>query len=70
MSGVDAIGGGADDPFQFIGTAAFSNTAGELRYSVSGGQAQLTGDTTGDGQADFLVVLFGVGSLASSAFIL
>jgi hypothetical protein len=30
----------------------------------------LTGDTTGDGQADFLVVLFGVGSLASSAFIL
>lgn len=49
--------------FSFIGLAAFSHTAGELRYEVSGGNTWLLGDTNGDGQADMRIVLEGVTSL-------
>ena len=42
--------------FDFIGGQAFSNTAGELRFS----QRLLQGDINGDGQADFEIKLVGV----------
>src|SRR3954454_21386773 len=50
---------GADQAFAFIGTAAFSNTAGELRYEQISGNTYLSGDTNGDGIADFMVKVDG-----------
>jgi serralysin len=40
-----------NDAFRFIGTAAFSGTAGELRYSGD----IISGDVNGDGRADFQI---------------
>lgn len=55
LSQLDAIDGGAVNPFSWIGSAAFSGAAGELRaYSVAGSN-YLAGDTDGDMVADFIV---------------
>ncbi len=48
VQAIDAILGGSDDPFQFIGNEGFHGTAGELRFA--GGK--LAGDLDGDGAAD------------------
>ncbi|WP_158298990.1 calcium-binding protein [Sphingomonas psychrotolerans] len=37
---------------RFIGTAAFSGVAGEIRYTMTAGQTQLIGDANGDGVGD------------------
>jgi Ca2+-binding RTX toxin-like protein len=50
---------GGDQAFAFIGTAAFSNTAGELRYEQISGDTYLTGDTNGDGTPDFMIKVDG-----------
>lgn len=42
---------------RFIGTAAFSGTAGEIRYVASGGQTQLIGDADGDGVGESVLTL-------------
>lgn len=39
-----------DDAFTFIGTGAFSNVAGQLRYEQVGGNTLITGDVNGDGR--------------------
>jgi Ca2+-binding RTX toxin-like protein len=60
LSAVDAntlLGG--DQAFAFIGTNAFSDTAGELRYEQISGATYLTGDTNGDGIADFMIKVDG-----------
>ncbi|MEA3008532.1 MAG: uncharacterized protein QOJ91_224 [Sphingomonadales bacterium] len=51
-----------DQAFTFIGSAAFSNTAGELRavyvnFSLGGDNWLVQGDTDGNGVSDFEVVL-------------
>ena len=57
---IDANSGLAgDQAFTFIGTAAFSGTAGELRYMFDGTDTWLQGDFTGDGVADFEIVFTG-----------
>ncbi|MEQ8401338.1 MAG: calcium-binding protein, partial [Roseitalea porphyridii] len=56
LSDLDAINGGAMDSFNWIGSASFSNTAGELRAYSAGGDNYLVGDTDGDGVADFTIV--------------
>ncbi|MDB5430608.1 MAG: outer rane adhesin like protein [Caulobacter sp.] len=69
LAGVDAnsvVAG--DQAFAFIGTAAFSHAAGELRYVVSGGTATLQGDVDGDGLADLVVRLTGVSTLSATDF--
>ena len=56
LSRIDAITGGVDDAFTFIGTAAFTGggTAGQLRYTAAGGNIFIVeGDVDGDGIADF-----------------
>lgn len=45
------------DLLTFIGTAAFSNSAGEVRYSVGGGQTLIEVDIDGDGSADQSIIL-------------
>ena len=56
LSGLDAIDGGDIDAFSWIGSSAFSNTAGELRAFKNGGQNFVEGDTNGDGVADFTII--------------
>jgi Ca2+-binding RTX toxin-like protein len=54
VSGIDAIAGGANDAFTYLGSGAFTNHAGELRIENQGGSTWLVqGDTNGDGAADF-----------------
>ena len=56
--------------FTFIGTAAFSGTAGELRYHQGASNTFISGDTNGDGTADFVIRLDGLHALTSCDFIL
>ncbi len=70
LQGFDAITGGTDDAFSFIGSGAFTNVAGQLRAVVSGGQTLVSGDINGDGVADFLIRVDGVLTLGTGDFIL
>ena len=55
-----------DQRFDWIGTDAFSGTAGELRYVQEGGSTYLEGDVNGDGVLDFTIVLNGLIDLTSA----
>jgi Ca2+-binding RTX toxin-like protein len=59
-----------DQAFTFIGTAAFSGAAGELRYFDDGVNTYVIGDITGDAIADFELVLIGVMAPTGADFIL
>ena len=59
-----------DQAFSFIGTAAFSGTAGELRYMFDGTDTWVQGDWTGDGVADFEIVFTGSVTLWGTDFYL
>ncbi|HEX9965409.1 MAG TPA: Calx-beta domain-containing protein [Allosphingosinicella sp.] len=49
---------GGNQAFTFIGSAAFSGTAGELRFESLGGSVwEVEGDVNGDGVSDFEVIL-------------
>jgi Ca2+-binding RTX toxin-like protein len=63
----------ADDPFTFIGTAAFDHLAGEageLWQFAAGGNTIVAADVDGDGHADFVIALNGSYTLLASDFIL
>ena len=55
----DTTNGLSLDLFHFIGSVAFSHTAGELRYSYSGDRTIVAFDTDGGGTADGLIILRG-----------
>jgi Ca2+-binding RTX toxin-like protein len=58
LSLIDANSGAAgNQAFDWIGLGAFTGTAGQLRYQVIEGDTHLYGDTNGDRQADFEIVL-------------
>jgi len=68
---IDANSGIAGDQgFTFIGSGAFSHTAGELRYQQISGNTYVQGDIDGDGVADFWIRLDGLHALGSGDFIL
>lgn len=73
FSRIDANGGLAGDTaFDFIGSAAFGNVAGQLRATDTAGTWLVEGDINGDGVADFsmfVVTTPGFG-LAASDFML
>ncbi|MBV8686607.1 MAG: calcium-binding protein [Alphaproteobacteria bacterium] len=53
---IDAnVNAGGNQAFSFIGAAAFSGAAGELRAVNSGGVWTVQGDTNGDGVADLVI---------------
>jgi len=56
--------------FTFVGTAAFSKVAGQLRYGQTGGDTYVQGDTNGDGTPDFWIKLNGLTTLKSADFVL
>ena len=55
---------------QFIGAAAFSGAAGQLRFEQVNGSTFVSGDVNGDRVGDFLIQLEGLVPLTSSDFIL
>ena len=56
--------------FTFIGEAAFSGAAGELRVTATGGAALLSADLNGDAEADYVVRLDGASTLTAADLIL
>jgi serralysin len=65
LSAIDAVAGTAgDDAFTFIGAAAFTHQAGQLRYEVLKGQVHIYGDIDGDGGIDLHIVASGTQILA------
>lgn len=78
LSTLDAkTGTKKNDAFQFIGDAAFTGAAGQLRYEVvdlagtAGDYTRILGDLNGDRVADFEIILIGnTAALHSTDFIL
>ena len=71
LAGLDAnTNTAADDAFTFIGAAAFSHTAGELRFDVGGGNVTIMGDTDGNGVADFQIIILGGVNAQAGDFVL
>ena len=70
LSAIDAVTGGTNQAFTFIGTTAFTHHAGELRYALSGGDTIVSGDVNGDGVADFSILLTGAKTLVAGDFVL
>ena len=71
LENVDAIAGTAgDDAFTFIGSAAFTGQAGELRSEVFASHTNVYGDVDGDGSADFAIRVDGTTPLTGADFIL
>ena len=69
LSAIQAIDGAAtDQAFTFIGSDKFSKTAGELHAVAFGANTLVEGDTTGDGKADFQILLKGSVPLTASSF--
>lgn len=67
---IDAVAGGSDSKFKWIGDAAFSGHAGELHEVHSGGDTYVSGDTDGDGHGDFMIKLTGHLDLVKGDFVL
>ncbi len=59
-----------DQAFAFIGTDAFSGSAGQLRYQQIGDNTYLSGDTDGDGIADFTIRVDGLHDLGRGDLLL
>jgi Ca2+-binding RTX toxin-like protein len=65
LSVIDAKEGGADNAFKYIGDDAFTGKKGQLRFD----NRKLTGDTDGDGKADFMIKI-DVAKLVAGDFVL
>ena len=71
LDGMDANALAAgDQDFAFIGTAAFSGTAGQLRFAQADGNTIAMGDVDGDAVADFAIQVTGLVNLSASDFLL
>jgi Ca2+-binding RTX toxin-like protein len=68
---IDASKGAAgDQAFRFIGSAAFSGTAGELQATALGANTLVSADVDGNGKADFQILLSGSVALQATDFLL
>jgi Ca2+-binding RTX toxin-like protein len=70
LSAIDAVAGGVDDPFSFIGQSAFHHVAGEVRFGATSGGVLVQADVNGDGYADFSILMTNVSTLSHTDFIL
>jgi len=70
LSGIDANAGTAgDDAFTYLGTAAFTGHAGELRFELHGAQVLILADIDGNGVADMQILAM-TSSLQAGDFVL
>jgi hypothetical protein len=61
LANIDAIPGGGDNLFSFLGTGAFSGVAGQLRVTSDGdGGTLVQGSTDTDTDAEFEIQVVGV----------
>ena len=71
LSPIDANTNAAgNQTFKFIGSAAYSHKAGELRFGLSNGDTIISGDVNGDAVADFRIVLDRGLKMIASDFVL
>ncbi|MBX9885640.1 MAG: M10 family metallopeptidase C-terminal domain-containing protein [Novosphingobium sp.] len=72
LSGIDAVKQTAtvNEAFSWIGSAAFSKVAGQLRYEVTSGVGLVSGDIDGNGIADFAIRIEKAPPLLAADFIL
>jgi Ca2+-binding RTX toxin-like protein len=71
LSLIDAIAGGVDNAFTFIGNAAFSGAAGQLHYVANpAGGVIVEGSIAGGGTIDFKIQVDGVNALVAGDFVL
>ncbi len=72
LSAIDAdrLTTGTNEAFTWIGSAAFSRHAGELRFTQTATTTLILGDSNGDGAADFALALAKVVPLAAADFVL
>jgi Ca2+-binding RTX toxin-like protein len=71
LSAIDADTGAAgNQAFSFIGTAAYTGVAGQLRTHVAGAVTTIAGDVNGDGVSDFHIQLTGAIGLVAADFVL
>jgi hypothetical protein len=69
LESVDAVSKSpADNDFDFIGTAAFTHHAGELRCVKESSDTWIYGDTNGDGKAELAIRLDDAMTLKASYF--
>lgn len=68
----NAVGGGFNGSFVFIGTAAFSHIAGQLRFSqdLQSSTTAVQADTNGDGKADLTIEMTSLVTLQTTDFAL
>ena len=59
-----------DQAFTFVGAAAFSGSAGELRYESRISNGIVSADVDGDGNADLQIIIENNALLMSDDFIL
>jgi hypothetical protein len=60
---------GGNQAFSFIGAAAFSGVAGQLRYSTFGGNVLIDADVNGDSAADMQIFVAGTNFMTGTDFI-
>ncbi|WP_026614638.1 M10 family metallopeptidase C-terminal domain-containing protein [Ensifer aridi] len=71
LAGIDANANvSGDQAFAFVGTAAFSGAAGELRYVKQSSDTYIYGDVNGDKVADFAIHLDDAVTLQKGYFVL
>ncbi|MES1197002.1 MAG: calcium-binding protein, partial [Pseudomonadota bacterium] len=76
LSAIDAISGGGDDAFSFIGAGAFSHVAGQLRFEfvdavgTANDYTIISMDVNGDAAADSQIALRGLVMLTGADFVL
>tara|TARA_R110002094_G_scaffold178893_1_gene157891 strand:+ start:3155 stop:3910 length:756 start_codon:yes stop_codon:yes gene_type:complete len=73
LSGIDAKWGRAyagDQSFLYIGQGRFNGKSGDLRIEIDGNQTIIQGDTTGNGKANFEIILSGQHILSADDFVL
>jgi Ca2+-binding RTX toxin-like protein len=70
LAALDANAGvGGNQAFSFIGSAAFSGVAGQLRYSAFGNTCLVDGDVNGDSVADFQIAVAGTNFMTGTDFL-
>lgn len=70
LSALDAIPStAANDAFSFIGTAAFTSVAGQLRWEVRHEQLWLEGDIDGNGVCDFAIAMKAASLIAADVIL-